>query len=225
MPIEFEAFTLAAATGELTDEPAVRRHADCLEFRMDLATSDPIAALDGYDGDLPVIVTHRPTWEGGQADDADRLQTLQDALDHDAVGALDIELATLAQGDGHDLVEAATTQGISVIVSTHDFEETPPRAELDRLLTRAGEVGDVAKLAVTAEDRADTLALLAVTLDHARAGATVSTMAMGAVGRPTRAITPVYGSKLAYGAVDQASATAPGQYDVATLRRLITGLS
>jgi 3-dehydroquinate dehydratase-1 len=50
-------------------------------------------------------------------------------------------------------------------------------------------------------------------------------MSMGEVGRHSRAVAPVYGSKIGYAPVDPADATAPGQYDLATLRRLVTTLS
>ena len=59
MSLEFEAFTLAAATADLDEEPAARAHADCVEFRMDLA-ADPLSALSGYEGELPLLATNRP---------------------------------------------------------------------------------------------------------------------------------------------------------------------
>ena len=223
MTLAFEAFTLAAATADLSEEPRARQHADCVEFRMDMAT-EPLGALAAYDGELPLLVTNRPGWEGGGADPEGRIEALEAAIEHEAVGAVDIELAALSNGDGHGLVERAAELGVSVVVSTHDFQGTPPRPELGRLLTRAGEVGDVAKLAVTATDHDDALALLSATRAHAAEGATVATMAMGEPGRHTRAVAPVYGSKIGYAPVDPARATAPGQYDLATLRSLVDGL-
>ncbi len=223
MPLDFESFTLAAATADLGEAPAARAHADCVEFRMDLA-DEPLAALGAYDEDLPLIATNRPTWEGGQAPAEGRIEALETAVEHDAVAAVDVELATLSNGDGHGLVERAADRGVPVVVSTHDFEGTPPRPELGRLLTRAGEVGDVAKLAVTAESPDDALDLLAATRAHAAEGATVATMAMGEAGRHTRAVAPVYGSRIGYAPVDPAEATAPGQYDLETLRTLVDAL-
>ena len=223
MSLEFETFTLAAATADLDEEPAARPHADCVEFRMDLA-ADPLSALSGYEGELSLLVTNRPAWEGGKATPEGRIEALETAIEHEAVEAVDIELAALSNGDGHGLVEAAAASGVSVVVSVHDFEGTPPRPELGRLLTRAGEVGDVAKLAVTAEDSDDALDLLAVTRAHAAEGRRVATMAMGEAGRHTRAVAPVYGSKIGYAPVDPAEATAPGQYDLETLRSLVDAL-
>ena len=221
MDLSFEEFVLAAATGDLSEEPAAREHADCVEFRMDLAEGDPLDALAGYDGELPLLVTDRPAWEGGEAADEGRIADLVAAVEHEAVAAVDIELHEVAGGEGLDVVDTARDAGVTVIVSVHDFEETPPRNELRRLIERASEHGDVAKLAVTAESPDDTLALLAVTRAHASAGRTVATMAMGEAGRHTRVVAPLYGSRIGYAPVDPSRATAPGQYDLATLSRLV----
>jgi 3-dehydroquinate dehydratase-1 len=223
MDLPFDEFTLAAATADLGDEPAARDHADCVEFRMDLADV-PLAALADYDGELPLLVTNRAEWEGGEADDESRIDALCEAVEHETVAAVDVELDAVAHGDGGEAVRAAREAGVSVVVSVHNFEATPPEAELARLLERAGEVGDVAKLAVTAESRADTLALLSATHEATDRGERVATMAMGAVGSHTRAVAPAYGSRIGYAPVDPAAATAPGQYDLATLAGLVEAL-
>lgn len=221
--MNFDSFRLAAATADLTEEPAAREHADLVEFRMDLA-EDPLTQLSEYDGELPLLVTNRPEWEGGEAADAGRLAALEAAVTDDAVAAVDVELATAREGDADALIETAREQDVRVIVSTHDFETTPSKGRLQSLLTRAGTYGDVAKLAVTAEDRADALAVLSATHELTERGQRVATMAMGEAGSHTRAVAPVYGSKIGYAPVDPAKATAPGQYDLATLRSLVDSL-
>lgn len=230
MPLTFDSFTLAAATADLGEEPAARDAADCVEFRMDFAT-EPLAALDAYDGELPLLVTNRAEWEGGDAPDSGRLEPLETAIGYDAVGALDIELAAL-EDDGHgdttaarDLLKKADDAGVSVVVSTHDFDSTPPEPELLDRLQRAAEYGDIAKIAVTARDRSDALSVLSVTHELTAAGTPVATMAMGEAGRHTRAVAPVYGSKIGYAPVDPERATAPGQYDLRTLAELVEQLS
>jgi 3-dehydroquinate dehydratase-1 len=233
MQLRFDEFVLAAATADLDEEPAAREHADAVEFRMDMA-DEPLDALAAYDGALPVIATNRAAWEGGEADDEGRLAALRAAAEHDAVAAVDVELATVAgEGgspgtaapeDGPAAVRHAREHGASVIVSTHDFERTPSREELERLLREASEHGDVAKLAVTATDLDDALRLLGATRAVAADDLTVATMAMGAAGSHTRAVAPVYGSCIGYAPVDPERATAPGQYDLATLRSLVDRL-
>ncbi len=221
--MEFDSFTLAASTADLGDEPAARGVADCIEFRMDLAEA-PLEALAGYDGELPILATNRAAWEGGEAAEEGRLATLVEATASDAVVAIDVELASVRGGEADELVETARERGVRVVVSSHEFEGTPPRSELVRTLTEAGTYGDVAKLAVTATSRADTLAVLSATEQLTTHGDRVATMAMGEVGRHTRAVAPVYGSKIGYAPVESVAATAPGQYDLETLAELVTQL-
>ncbi|GGL72604.1 type I 3-dehydroquinate dehydratase [Halocalculus aciditolerans] len=231
MTLDFDEFTLCASTADLDVEPAARdAGADAIEFRFDLAV-DPLAALDAYDGDLPILATNRVDWEGGDAaDDAARLDALETAVEHDAVGAVDVELNALLDGDtaaDHDaarVVDAARGNHASVVVSYHDFDRTPFRQDMRGFLGNALEHGDVGKLAVTAEDHTDAVDLLTVTHEYDLEGKSVATMAMGEAGRHTRAVAPVYGSKIGYAPVDPADATAAGQYDVATLRRLVDDL-
>lgn len=243
--MDFGSFVLAASTGDLDGEPAAREHADAVEFRMDIAT-DPLASLAAYDGDLPVIATNRAAWEGGEASGEGRLETLREAAGHPAVEAVDVELAALdpesVDGDRGDpngraesgsdvdadagaVLDRARRSGTAVIVSAHDFEGTPPRSDLEEVLVRAAHHGDVAKLAVTADTPEDVLALLGATRATTRNGHRVATMAMGAAGRHSRAIAPIYGSRIGYAPVDATDATAPGQYDLATLADLVHRLA
>lgn len=223
MRLEFDSFTLAASTADLSDEPRAREHADCVEFRMDLS-DDPLTALASYAGELPLIATNRADWEGGEAREENRLEDLARAAAFEGVGAIDIELAALESGDASDAAAHAREHGTTVIASAHEFEGTPGADEMRATLERATEYGGVGKLAVTADDPGDALALLSITHDLASEGKRVATMAMGEAGRHSRAVAPVYGSKIGYAPVDPDEATAPGQYDLATLRELVDRL-
>lgn len=228
--MNFDSFRLAAATADLAEEPAAREHADLVEFRMDLA-DEPLDALAGYDGELPLLVTNRATWEGGEAPPYGRLDALAEAIEHDAVSAVDLELATLrGRPTGTNdatvahLVGAARERGVTVVASVHDFDGTPDPRTLDGLLSAAAAAGDVGKLATTAGSRGDALTLLSATHRATERGEPVATMAMGEAGRHTRAVAPVYGSRIGYAPVRPEAATAPGQFDLTTLRELVERL-
>ena len=227
--MDFDSFILAASTADLSEEPAAREHADAIEYRMDLA-DEPLVALEAYDdgdGELPILATNRAEWEGGEwsGDDERRLEILAEATAIGAVEAIDIELETILAGDADDVLETARERDVAVVASAHDFEGTPTRGELVSTLTEAHKHADVAKIAVTAESRKDTLAVLAATEQLTAHGDPVATMAMGELGSHTRAVAPVYGSKIGYAPVDPDNATAPGQYDLETLSRLVAELS
>lgn len=230
--LAFDSFVLAASTADLADEPAAREVADAIEFRLDLA-DEPLAALDRYEGELPLIVTNRPEWEGGGTEEGpDRYDALEVAIAHDDVAAVDIELDALSGAvepvdadRARTLRDRAAERDVAVIASAHDFEATPSADRLLDRLAAAAAAGDVGKLATTATDRDDALALLTATHRATERGETVATMAMGEAGRHTRAVAPVYGSRIGYAPVDPEEATAPGQYDLETLDRLVSSLS
>ncbi|MHC3439747.1 type I 3-dehydroquinate dehydratase [Natrialbaceae archaeon A-gly3] len=222
--MDFDSFTLAASTADLTEEPDAREHADCIEYRMDLA-EEPLEALDAYDGELPILATNRAEWEGGEAPDEGRLEALAEATAVEAVKAIDVELESILEGEAEAVLETARERGVAIVASAHDFEGTPPRGEIVSTLTEARKYADVAKIAVTAQSKADALALLSATEQLTAHGDPVATMAMGEMGSHTRAVAPVYGSRIGYAPVDPENATAPGQYDLETLSRLVADLS
>ena len=222
--MNFESFALAAATADLSAEPAARDHADAVEFRMDLATT-ALDSIRDYAGSLPLLVTNRVEWEGGETPESpQRLSALRAAIEMDPVEAVDVELAAIRDGDAGRVVDHARAEDVAVVVSVHDFDETPSRGRMRELLSAAGEHGDVAKLAVTARAPEDVLDVLAVTHAATAEGETVATMAMGEPGRHSRAVAPLYGSRIGYAPVDPDEATAPGQYDLATLSALVDQL-
>ena len=225
--MEFDSFVLAAATGDLADEPAARPHSDAVEFRMDLA-EEPLEALENYDGDLPVIATNRPEWEGGGRDDGEqRIEELQAAIRFDAVEAVDVELGSLSEAttaDGTPVLQDAAERDLPTIVSYHDFDDTPSLSELAEIGSQVCTLGTVGKLSVTATGKSDVLDLLRVTHEFTAAGQSIATMAMGVVGKHSRVVAPLYGSTIGYAPVDPDDATAPGQFDLETMVDLIKQL-
>lgn len=222
--MEFESFVLAAVTADLSEEPIAREAADAVEFRLDLA-GEPLDQLAAYDGELPLIATNRAESEGGGTSEGPgRLDALVSALDYAAVEAVDVELAAVQGGDGARVVDAARARDAAVVVSAHDFEGTPAAETMESTLRAAATAGDVGKLAVTASGPGDVLDLLGLTWRLTEEGLPVATMAMSEGGRHSRAVAPVYGSRLGYAPVDPAESTAPGQYDLKTLRTLVDGL-
>ncbi len=220
--MNFDSFSLAVSTADLGDEPPARNHADLVEFRMDLA-DDPLTSLSAYDGELPILATNRAAWEGGEATGDERLDELYEAVEQPSVEAVDVELETLFTDRGEEVAEHARDNDVFVVASLHDFEETPSQKRMRELLENCTDHADVGKLAVTAQSESDVLDLLRVTNLLTERGQTVATLAMGEAGRHSRAVAPIYGSKIGYAPLDPADTTA-GQYDLATLSRLVDEL-
>lgn len=212
---------------------AVHEGADMIEIRIDLLNPNiQVGSLHSLHSlledlkdaiELPIIVTNRMRAEGGRfaGSEEERIKILLAAME--IADLVDIELQT--ESECRDaVVGRAKENGGSVIVSHHDFSETPDRAVMRRILSDCFNSGaDIAKLAVTPHSYLDALHLLEVTLDCASKSKSVCTIGMGEYGVHTRVIAPLYGSTLAY--VSVGAATAPGQLSIRELKRTLAVLS
>jgi 3-dehydroquinate dehydratase/shikimate dehydrogenase len=106
-----------------------------------------------------------------------------------------------------------------LICSRHDFEGVP--ADLDSIYERMSKTpAAILKIAVRAFDATDCLKLFLLLERARREGRELIAVAMGEAGISTRILGPSCGGFLTYGALDAASATAPGQIDASDLRKL-----
>jgi len=189
--------------------------ADILEVRIDLLDMDARTVLSKIKKlDLPVIITNRMKQEGGawEGSEDGRIQTLLSLLH--LADAVDIELCA---PERDAVVEKARTERKTVIISTHDFQNTPEPDVMAGIIKESFEAGaDIAKLAVMPQTLLDVLNLLEVTL---QSGGNVCTIVMGNTGRHSRVVAPIYGSVMTYGYVDKPAA--PGQLRVDELKSIL----
>jgi 3-dehydroquinate dehydratase / shikimate dehydrogenase len=154
--------------------------ADLVELRLDgVRDPDVAGALAGRR--VPVLVTCRPTWEGGafRGAEEERHHLLAEAQ---ARGAEFIDVEWRAGFT--DLISA--TGGRGVVVSHHDFSGVP--ADLgDRLRAMRATGAEVVKLAVQARRLDDCLALLDAGRAFGEEGGLVL-LAMGPAGIMTRVL-------------------------------------
>lgn len=207
---------LLAEVGALAGSPA-----DVVEWRVDhFAAADDAAAvveaaraLAAAAGPRPLLVTFRTAAEGGARalDDAAYGALCRAVAGSGAADLLDVELLR-DEAVVRDVVAAAHAAGVAVVMSSHDFDGTPPAAQLVARLGRMVALGaDVAKVAVMPHDADDVLALLSATRQARRDHPDVPliTMAMGGLGVVSRLAGEVFGSAATFGAVGRPSA--PGQ--------------
>ena len=197
--------------------------ADVVELRADLFAEPSVdgarRALERLrSGARPIVLTVRASTEGGRAM-PERLRHEIYEAGLDIADAIDLEIASVALAEA--LVPAVRRAGKTVVLSTHDFETTPPRTELLARVARAFDAGaDVAKVV----SHATSLAELQVLIDVTRgvAPSPVATLAMGPLGPLSRLVLPAAGSLLTYASVG--TPTAPGQLPVSELRTLFQRL-
>jgi 3-dehydroquinate dehydratase-1 len=183
--------------GTLAQLPS--RDCDIIELRLDLIGSDALRQLG-----QPVIATIRLASEGGKwtQPDADRLPLFDTALRE--CTAADIELRSPLL----DKVSAlAANHQKALIVSYHDFEKTPPLADLRQVMSKAANYGTVVKIATLTETEDDVATLRA--LFNENCSAALCVLGMGPLGLQTRIEFPRLGSCFTYGYLDQP--VAPGQ--------------
>src|SRR5262249_25341114 len=164
--------------------------ADLVELRLDAVRDPaPAAALDGRR--RPVIVTCRPTWEGGcfAGSEGEGKRILAEAL---ALGAEYVDIEWRAGFD--DLV--TQTGGRRIIISSHDFDGVPAdlAARIQAMRTTGAEV---VKLAALMTRLSDCVPLLEIGAQRNRHGGTVL-IGMGPYGAATRVLAGRFGSAWTY---------------------------
>lgn len=212
---------IVAAGGEHeVDALAAADGADVVELRADLF-DDPsaervVAALQRLRaGGRPILLTARAAAEGGRPMPEARRRAIYEA-GLELADAVDVEITSTELVAA--LVPSARRAGRTVVLSTHDFEATPPRTTLLARIDRAFESGaDVAKVATLAPTLDDLRVLIDVT--RGVAPRPVATLAMGPTGPLSRFVLAAAGSLLTYASVG--SPTAPGQMPLDELSALV----
>ena len=145
-------------------------------------------------------------------------------MDTDCADLIDIEFFT-AGADLPALIADAHTAGAVVVCSSHDFQKTPPCAELVSRMVQMQQAGaDLPKLAVMPQCRADVLELLSATAEMANQHpeTPVITMSMGALGAVSRLAGEAFGSAMTFANPGQASA--PGQVSLDIVNEVLDAL-
>ena len=151
--------------------------ADCVEWRADWfadtldadALSRCLRGLRAALGEKLLLVTFRTQAEGGEAAlTADQYAAFCAAVcASGCADLLDIEFFSAGERLPQ-WIAAAHAAGVKVVCSSHDFQKTPPRAELVERMVRMQQAGaDLPKLAVMPQSRIDVLELLAATAEMA----------------------------------------------------------
>ena len=159
----------------------------------------------------PIIFTLRSREEGGDygGSERSRLETIIEAA---RCGAdyVDVEFSAFWK------VVLETVGNDRVILSHHDFRETPPSLESTVERMAAARAGAV-KVAVRAQTLADNLRIAAVLKHSAARGIRLCALAMGMRGVPSRVLGGLWGSWLTFASLPGGEPTADGQLNAEEL--------
>lgn len=205
--------------------------AELIEWRADFygdvlkeqKVKETLKSLRQIINDIPLIFTIRTDAEGGKlhisgAEYADLLKFVAGSGEADII---DVEL--FKEGTNiSELVEDIHAYDVLVIMSNHNFTETPEKEEIIKRLCQMQELGaDLPKIALMPNSPADVLCLLSATEEMARKYATkpLVTMSMGGLGSISRLGGEVFGSSMTFGSAGKSSA--PGQISVSELKQCL----
>ncbi len=200
---------------------------DLLEWRADgcelvenrEACLSLLQELRGCIGDIPLIFTCRIDLEGGMTKIAreQRLELFVAAMATGNVDIVDVELCNGPQFI-QAIKERAQANNVKLILSYHNFTETPSEPFLYAKLVEAQNAGaDIAKLAAMPNNYGDVLTLLSAT-NKARneiIQCPMVTISMGAEGAISRLAGGLFGSDITFAVGLQSSA--PGQIPLQAL--------
>src|SRR3954470_11233029 len=179
-----------ATTAELRQQRDAVPDADLIELRLDTVSDPDVAgALAGRR--RPVIVTCRPTWEGGsfKGSEAERKQILAEALER---GAEYVDIEWRAHFE--DLIAAAG--GRRIVLSAHDYLGVP--VDLTARVHAMRSTGaEVVKIAATMSRLSDCVPLLELGRQSAGQSGLVL-IGMGPYGLATRVLAGRFGSVWTY---------------------------
>ncbi|MGN1383603.1 MAG: type I 3-dehydroquinate dehydratase [Eubacterium sp.] len=170
-----------------------------------------------------LLYTFRTAEEGGEQEILeDRYFTmLEEAVKSGLADAVDIEFYKDCGKIGR-LIETARKQKVFVILSSHDFQKTPPREDIiNRLITMRDLGADAAKFACMPENETDVFTLMGATAEVKRRfpDQLLITMSMGGTGVLSRIGGETDGSCLTFGCAEKASA--PGQINAGELLKIL----
>jgi 3-dehydroquinate dehydratase type I len=110
-----------------------------------------------------------------------------------------------------EVMRAAQAKGCRVIISSHDFEKTPPADVLRSTIQRSFREGaDYVKIACTVNTPEDNATLLGL-LSNPEWQQRLIVVGMGPLGRFSRIMAPILGSPFTFVSSGEGSETAPGQ--------------
>lgn len=191
------------------------RDEEMAEIRLDLTEFEGEAIKEVFAQEVKLIATLRP----GRIDEDKRIQLLKLAINSGA-SYVDIEYEAGIKYR-KELVQVAQEHGCQVIISYHNFNETPSRNELERIVSDCFFYGaDVAKIATQVNDSKDVANLFSLYGSSKR----IVALGMGNAGKITRVLATMMGAEFTFAAPDNGRGTAPGQLKKSELKRILNQL-
>jgi 3-dehydroquinate dehydratase I len=203
-------------------EPSVKeilkliRKSEIAEVRLDLMDLSDQDIEKVFSGEGKIIATCCV----GKFSDEQRKNKIKKAIESGA-SYVDIEIdAPVAFKK--ELIPWAHKHNCMVILSYHNFNETPPTDALDKMVDACFAQGaDIAKVACLANSESDAARILSLYAKHKNLVA----LGMGEKGKITRVASLLLGAPFSYVSTGTAKETAPGQINRKQMKKVLEGLA
>ena len=197
-------------------EEAVAGGADLIEIRFDAMTALPDELDQLANAGVPTIATLRSRTQGGswKGTDEEKLHFLQKAV-RSGFHYVDLESDFSLLAEAPRLLKDA-----KLIVSHHDFDKTPKVSEIVQTMVSLAPRGDIVKVAYKTNGPGEVLALAEAAMAYSATENEFLAIGMGDIGGVTRVLHERVGSSFTYASLSPSKEVAPGQIDLASLKRL-----
>lgn len=181
------------------------------EIRLDLTGYNKEAIEIVFGHKTKTIATCRPN----KMSAIRQKETLIQAIN---AGANYVDIEIEADKDlQKEIIRHAKMKNCKVIISYHNFENTPGLRELYQIVDQCFELGaDIAKIATMSHSTKDNARLLSLYNNDKQ----VVALGMGEKGKMTRIIAVLLGAEFTFAAMDEGEATAPGQIKYTEMKEL-----
>ncbi|MFC5712908.1 type I 3-dehydroquinate dehydratase [Thalassorhabdus alkalitolerans] len=212
-------------------EKIVKDKPDIIEWRADffkdLSNVEKVIStlqkIKESGNEIPILFTIRSEKEGGQPariGEEEKMEVFAQVCASGYVSFVDYELANNHESIAR-LRRFSKENGVKLLISHHNFEETP---ELSEMISKCKEAellqADIVKIAVMPNNMDDVLLLLEATNKLSKMlSVPLVTISMGKYGAITRMLGWVFGSAITFAVGEQSSA--PGQIPIEKLKEMI----
>jgi 3-dehydroquinate dehydratase-1 len=192
---------------------------ELVEIRLDdaLLSKDEIRKIFSKESFAKTIATCRI----GTYDDNERKGILLDAI---SSGADYVDVEIEADDDyKKEIVDHAKNYGCKVIVSYHNYDETPSVTELENIIRESFDDGaDIAKIACRTNHKKDLSRLMSLySFSNNEKCDDILSIGMGKMSRITRIAAPILGAPFTFASKSEGKETAEGQISKEKLLKIL----
>lgn len=182
------------------------------EIRLDLTSSSAEDIDEIFNHPTPKIATCRFENTSLEIQKNKLIRAVKAGADY-----IDIEIE-VPEEQRIELVSMARKNKCKVIISYHNYNETPGLKELFTIADKCYEMGaDIAKIAAMVKKPEDNARLMALY----EIGFPIVSLGMGDLGKATRIIALMLGAEFSFASEDDGVSTAPGQIKYSKMKDII----